>query len=352
MGPFGRQAPCVARLSSTWSRCPLAVAVADLLHRTGTRDQPGPAAAAAPTRRTALEAAAGALADALASGDFSDVGLHRAPTRRQSARSTPPPSRASRTWSRPSPSPSVADPSGEQPTAAATFDWTWPIGPDGWTYSSQATFSEADGQWLAEWDVATIEPSLNTKVTLDLVSLGAKRGDILGAGGLALVTNRPVVRIGIDRSKVGAGKAVRVGPRARAARRHRRRGVRQAGRGLRAARVRRGDRLPPGRGAGRRALRRTPDQGRRGDRGRAAARADQGVRRADPRLGRRGDRRDDRGEPRRLRARRRRRVVRAPGAVRRAAARHARPGRQRGRLRRQDPRALPRTTPSTGSRCS
>ena len=42
---------------------------------------------------------------------------------------------------------------------------------------------------------------------MDLVGLGAKRGDILGAGGLALVTDRPVVRIGIDRSQVGAAKA-------------------------------------------------------------------------------------------------------------------------------------------------
>ena len=92
-------------------------------------------------------------------------------------------------------------------TATAVFDWTWPIGPDGWTYSSEATLTQVDDEWQATWDVATIEPSLSPSVTLDLVSLGAERGDILGAGGLALVTDRPVVRIGIDRSKVGAGKA-------------------------------------------------------------------------------------------------------------------------------------------------
>ena len=67
--------------------------------------------------------------------------------------------------------------------------------------------TQVDDEWQAAWDVATIEPSLSPSVTLDLVSLGAKRGDILGPGGLALVTNRPVVRIGIDRSKVGPGKA-------------------------------------------------------------------------------------------------------------------------------------------------
>ena len=53
------------------------------------------------------------------------------------------------------------EPADEQPTAMATFDWTWPLGPDGWTYSSQATFTQDDGEWLAEWDVATIEPSLS-----------------------------------------------------------------------------------------------------------------------------------------------------------------------------------------------
>ena len=173
----------------------------------GDPDDSGPGDSGGTDEATALEAAAGALADALASGDFSDVAFTSADPQAvgeeyaatvEGLEDLEPTVTVAE----------VADASGEPPTAAATFDWTWPIGPDGWTYSSQATFSEADGQWVAEWDVATIEPSLNTKVTLDLVSLGAKRGDILGAGGLALVTNRPVVRIGIDRSKVGAGKAV------------------------------------------------------------------------------------------------------------------------------------------------
>ena len=158
---------------------------------------------------------------------------------------------------------------------------------------------------------------------MDLVGLGAKRGDILGAGGLALVTNRPVVRIGIDRSR-WAAKAGRLGPRGRPARRHRRRGVRQAGDRRRAtafveAIVYRQDEVPRGVLPGVRRV-----QGGAVIAGEHAAGADQGLRRADPRLGRRGHRRDDRGGPRRLPDRRHRRPVRAPGEVRRAAARHAR----------------------------
>ena len=53
----------------------------------------------------------------------------------------------------------------------------------------------------------SFKPTLGPKVTMDLVGLAARRGDILGADGLALVTNRPVVRIGIDRSQVGAATA-------------------------------------------------------------------------------------------------------------------------------------------------
>ena len=147
----------------------------------------------------------------------------------------------------------VSEPSGDPATATATYDWTWPLGPDGWQYSSQATLTQTDDEWLADWDPATIEPTLGPKVTMDLVGLGAKRGDILGAGGLALVTNRPVVRIGIDRSQVGAAKA---GASAREVARLvdiDAGGVREAGDRRRTAGLRRGDRLPPGRGAPRRA---------------------------------------------------------------------------------------------------
>ena len=156
---------------------------------------------------TALESAATALGGALASGDFAQVGFvaddaqavsdEYAATVEGLGELTPSVDLVE-----------VSDPAGDPATATATYGWSWPVGPDGWSYRTTASFSEVDGEWLADWDVATIEPSLHPAVTLDLVDLGAQRGDILGAGGLALVTDRPVVRIGIDRTKVGAAKAV------------------------------------------------------------------------------------------------------------------------------------------------
>jgi cell division protein FtsI/penicillin-binding protein 2 len=156
---------------------------------------------------TSPDGAAQALADALVSGDFAAVGFTDSE-----------PQAVAQEYAATvegleglTPTVTVADvgsPSGSRPTATATFDWTWPIGADGWTYSSQATFSELHDEWLADWDVAAIEPSLHESVTLDLVSLRPQRGDILGAGGLALVTDRPVVRVGIDRTKVGDARVM------------------------------------------------------------------------------------------------------------------------------------------------
>jgi cell division protein FtsI/penicillin-binding protein 2 len=167
----------------------------------------GPGGGSGGDGSTALDAAATALGAALASGDFTAVGFTDSD-----------PAAVGEEYAKTvvglgdlEPTVTLADlsqPSGDEQTGVATYDWTWPIGPDGWTYSSQATFTEVHDQWLAEWDVATVEPSLHESVTLELVPLRAQRGDILGAGGLALVTDRPVVRIGIDRTKVGDARVV------------------------------------------------------------------------------------------------------------------------------------------------
>ncbi len=52
-----------------------------------------------------------------------------------------------------------------------------------------------------------VEPSLTGDETLDATTVAAKRGDILGPHGVGLVTERPVVRFGVDRLKVGAAQA-------------------------------------------------------------------------------------------------------------------------------------------------
>jgi cell division protein FtsI/penicillin-binding protein 2 len=92
-------------------------------------------------------------------------------------------------------------------TATAELRWTWPLGEQEWSYAAEGSLLKAGDDWVVDWDPAVIEPSLNKSVVLDATSIEPERGTVLGAGGLALVADRPVVRLGIDRSQVAAAKA-------------------------------------------------------------------------------------------------------------------------------------------------
>jgi len=97
---------------------------------------------------------------------------------------------------------------GGSDAASATLHWTWPIG-DGWSYSSKVplvTHDQGD-TWAVAWKVGIIHPSLAAGDTLDATTVGATRADILGPHGVGLITERPVVRFGVDRLKVGAAQA-------------------------------------------------------------------------------------------------------------------------------------------------
>ena len=92
-------------------------------------------------------------------------------------------------------------------TATATLSWSWPVADQEWTYDTEATMTRVDDEWQVAWDPALIEPSLNPDVVLDAATIAAARGAVTGAHGVKLVTDRQVVRFGIDRSQVPARKA-------------------------------------------------------------------------------------------------------------------------------------------------
>jgi hypothetical protein len=91
--------------------------------------------------------------------------------------------------------------------ATATLSWSWPLG-TGWTYQSTAPMKLVGQQWEVAWAPAVVEPSLDGSSALEATTVEAKRGDLLGPGGVGLVTERPVVRFGVDRTKVGAAAAL------------------------------------------------------------------------------------------------------------------------------------------------
>lgn len=90
------------------------------------------------------------------------------------------------------------------PTAGATPDQ-----PD-WTYQTTATLQVAEDTeagWTVEWSPSVLHPQLTDGATLDLSRTQAQRADILGANGEVIVTERPVFRVGIDKTRVDAALA-------------------------------------------------------------------------------------------------------------------------------------------------
>ena len=97
-------------------------------------------------------------------------------------------------------------------TATAVLELTWDLDDtdQDWTYTTTAPLSYQEGEpggWRVGWSSAVVEPTLGPGERLVVRELPAKRGAILGAGGEALVTERPVVRVGIDKTRVTAPEA-------------------------------------------------------------------------------------------------------------------------------------------------
>ena len=144
------------------------------------------------------------LAAALVSGDLSGVGFAGETSEDVTAFYT----KTVENLGEVTPSVEVAAVDEKDDTAIATLSWSWPVGPEGeeWTYDSQAELvRSSDNRWEVTWKRKVVEPSLTNGTVLDLTPIAPSRGDITGAGGLALVTARPVVRVGLDKSQLDGG---------------------------------------------------------------------------------------------------------------------------------------------------
>ncbi len=92
-------------------------------------------------------------------------------------------------------------------TATATLRWQWETPGEPWRYQTTTQLTKADDQWAVQWAPTVVESSLTGGETLDATTQRPLRGDILGAGDEPLVTLRPVMRIGIDKTRVPAEEA-------------------------------------------------------------------------------------------------------------------------------------------------
>jgi cell division protein FtsI/penicillin-binding protein 2 len=96
---------------------------------------------------------------------------------------------------------------GSSATATLSFTWTFPGVPERWTYQTEARLAEESGQWKTSWQPSIVQPQLNGTNRLTQRRLYPERGELRGEGGVPIVVERPVFRIGIDKSKVSGDQA-------------------------------------------------------------------------------------------------------------------------------------------------
>lgn len=104
----------------------------------------------------------------------------------------------------------AGEPTTKGNTATAELTWSWPVATTPWTYRTTVDFKKLGGEWDVEWAPTVVHPQLtDAKATLGLSRTQPKRGDIIGAHGVHLVTDRPVNVIGIDKARTTPAGAVR-----------------------------------------------------------------------------------------------------------------------------------------------
>jgi cell division protein FtsI/penicillin-binding protein 2 len=84
---------------------------------------------------------------------------------------------------------------------AATLRWRWPFGPDGWSYETRLPLVETEQGWAVRWSPQVVHPELEPGTRLDAERTAPARGEVLGRDGRPLVTDRPVVEVGVQPSR-------------------------------------------------------------------------------------------------------------------------------------------------------
>ncbi|NUS41797.1 MAG: penicillin-binding protein, partial [Terrabacter sp.] len=100
---------------------------------------------------------------------------------------------------------------GDEPdSATATLAWRWELtDTTPWEYDTSVGLVADGTGWQVDWAPGALAPDLAEGDTLGLRTLSPVRGDIIGSGGAVLVTERPVLRYGLDKTKVEGPQVAR-----------------------------------------------------------------------------------------------------------------------------------------------
>ncbi|SDR92507.1 penicillin-binding transpeptidase domain-containing protein [Microlunatus soli] len=94
-------------------------------------------------------------------------------------------------------------------TSKITMTWRLPGASKPWTYTVTADFDKPSDAWQTVWKPSLVQPDLKPGGKLALSREQPERGKILDGKGTALMKERAVQRIGIDKSRVSAAMAAK-----------------------------------------------------------------------------------------------------------------------------------------------
>ena len=142
------------------------------------------------------------LATALTDGDFTDVPLdgasaEDAAARREAVITGLDP------WA-PTVTAGTVQDGQDEDSATVTLTSTWDLDGTPWTYDTNARLTRGDDGWQAAWSSMLLAPDLTDAEVLSVARTAAERAQVLGAQDAVLVENRPVNRIGIDKTHIPA----------------------------------------------------------------------------------------------------------------------------------------------------
>ena len=86
-------------------------------------------------------------------------------------------------------------------TATAHLNYTFPVGQEGWKYTTTVPLENADGSWQVTWSPTVVHEKLSATTRLRHQRSWPKRAAINDRDGVALVEERTVYQVGIDKSK-------------------------------------------------------------------------------------------------------------------------------------------------------
>jgi cell division protein FtsI/penicillin-binding protein 2 len=150
------------------------------------------------------DAVAQALADGIAGADLTDVPLSGA-TPAEATEQLTTALAGLEPW-RPTVVVDTVTVDDEGATAGVVLDVTWDVdsSDQDWTYRTEATLDLVDDAWVAQWSLTVAAPDLVPGLVLATRRVPAARANVLGADGQVLVEPRPVLRLGVDKTRVDA----------------------------------------------------------------------------------------------------------------------------------------------------